>query len=95
MVARQSGDYDIDVIVKRDFDQSGGAILKKLNVGGSGGLWGAQSGVCSWGATSVVRGRLKFSGKFNSVQVGFRNQYAGQSFSIEGFDHASRHHPVH
>lgn len=86
VVARQSGDYDIDVIVKRDFDQSGGAILKKLNVGGSGGLWGSAIwGLFLWGATSVVRGRLKFSGKFNSVQVGFRNQYAGQSFSIEGF----------
>ena len=86
VVARQTGNYTVDVIFKRDFDQGGGTIVNPLNISASSAEWGAVVwGTFLWGQSSVARNKIKFSGKFNSVQIGFRNKIAGQDFSIEGF----------
>ena len=84
VIARQGGDFDIDIIFRRDFQSS--TVIKTLNTAGLGSLWNQVFwGLFLWGAASVVRQRLKFSGKFNSCQIGFRNRLAGQNFSIEGY----------
>lgn len=87
VVGRQGGNWTIDVIFKRDFDQGSGSVkVKTFNLAGSGSLWGQVLwGFFLWGAATVVRNKIKFSGKFNSCQVGFRNRQAGQDFQIEGF----------
>lgn len=87
IVGRQGGDWNIDVIFKKDFDQGSGSVkVKTSNLAGSGSLWGQVLwGFFLWGAATVVRNKIKFSGKFNSCQISFRNEQAGQNFQIEGF----------
>jgi hypothetical protein len=87
IVGRQAGAYSIDVIVKRDFDASeGSALVLPFSLQGNHSLWGVMIwGVDPWGAATVTKGRLKFHGKFNSLQIGLRNRQAGQSFAVEGF----------
>ena len=86
-VARQEGNYDIQVIFKKDFDESEGqATILPFNLAAGNSLWGVMKwGIDPWGAQAVVRGRLKFHAKFNSIQIGFRNFAAGMPFALEGF----------
>ncbi len=87
VVARQGGDYDIDVIFKKDFQLS--ESLQRVvpfNISNGNSIWGVMMwGIDPWGQNTVARGRIKFHSKFNSIQIGFRNRKAGQPFQIEGF----------
>src|SRR5262249_17221898 len=62
IVGRQGGNWSVDVIFKRDFDQGSGSVkVKSFNLAGSGSLWGQVLwGFFLWGAATVVRNKLKF-----------------------------------
>ena len=84
VVAKPGGAYGVDLLFKRDFELGDGQV-RSVEVAGSA-IWGSSHwGDFEWGASGAVREKVKVTGKFNSCQIGFRNETAGQPFSIEGF----------
>lgn len=84
--ANASGNYEIDLIVQRDFSPTLNADqILPLNLQGGAPLWGAFIwGAVLWGGQAVFQERLRKFLRFRAIRIGFRNRKAGQPFQING-----------
>lgn len=85
--ANASGDYNIELILQFDFDQSlNNQTNLLINLQSSNTIWGDFIwGLGIWGARAVFQDRLRQFRRFRAVRLGFRNRKAGQPYQINGF----------
>jgi hypothetical protein len=85
--ANASGDYQIQVILQIDFDQSqANQIVALLTLAAANTIWGQFIwGQAVWGAFQVFLDRLRQFARFRAIRVGFMHRAAGQPFQINGF----------
>ena len=85
--ANASGDYTINLILQKDFDQTiTNQTNLNLNLAALNSIWGFFIwGAAIWGAFSVFEDRLRNFQRFRSIRFGFRHRRAGQPFQINGF----------
>lgn len=90
--ANASGDYEIDLILQFDFNQTvSGQSVIPISLRAGNAIWGSFIwGAAIWGAQEVFEDRQRYFWRFRSMRVGFRNRKAGQPFQINGFGISSQ-----
>lgn len=85
--ANASGDYEIEIILQIDFDQTEtNQISIFLSLAAANTIWGQFIwGQAIWGAFSVFQDRIRQFARFRAIRIGFRHRKAGQPFQINGF----------
>lgn len=85
--ANANGNYNIEMLIQVDFDQSEvNADTILVNLRSENTIWGEFIwGEAVWGARAVFQDRFRTFSRFRAVRVGFRNRKAGQPFQINGF----------
>lgn len=85
--ANASGDYNIELILQTDFDQSlDNQINLLINLQSSNTIWNDFVwGLGIWGARAVFQDRIRYFSRFRAIRIGFRNRKAGQPYQINGF----------
>lgn len=82
-----SGDYDIDLIIQMDFDQTlTDQNVLTVNLQAANTIWGDFIwGEAIWGIQAVFQDRIRRGGRFRAIRFGFRSRLAGQPFQVNGF----------
>lgn len=85
--ANASGDYNIELLLQADFDQTEvNAQRLLINLRAQNTIWGDFIwGEAPWGARAVFLDRLRVFNRFRALRFGFRNNKAAQPFQVNGF----------
>lgn len=87
-----AGSYPLDIIFQFDFDTSAANEVRvSLPLNANGSLWNSVNwNQFNWSAVSVFQQRIRQSGRFRSIRIGFQNNLAGQPFQVNGFSIGSQ-----
>lgn len=81
---RQTGDYDITISFRKDFQQAYDQI-RTLSLLSSSSLWGTMLWLTGlWGASSSNLKRINLHGKYHYYTIKYENHNAGQQFYWDG-----------